>query len=236
MASLMTLVNPHERKKRRRSRRRANPHRRRRSSRRHSNPRRRRRSTYRRRNPIGGVSSQALQRNLTAAATAAIGVIGLNVAWGYLPIPANWKVGNVQYLVKGLGAVALGQIAHKMGASRATANLFTLGALTVIAATLGTSLLKSALPNVAMGFYNPGFVLNGMPGSGDDSLGYYFDNNLGMYIPMAKPGSPFPIGGRGPCPAPRVVDRRALRNKREASMGGFESDPLSFQDAYGDDF
>lgn len=234
--ALLQVVNPSTRPSKRRRRRARNPasnpkRRRRRSARRGyaTNPRRRRRRnalrTYhhrkkRRRNPLGVRGGDVMQ-SVMAAILAAVGSVGLDVAWGNLPIPAELKAGNLQFVVKGLGAVALGAGAHKMGASRRTAELFTLGALAVMFAGAGRNLMRQYFPSISLGYYSPGYIVTDNNGNMGQYMSAYMSQDA---------NTSFPIGGRSPCPA--------LPAPRGASaMRGFESDPAEIiDDQFGSDY
>lgn len=162
--SVPTMANPIKRRRRRRAR---NPI--------GSVARRRVNRIRRRRNPIGGV-----QNLFMSAVTGAAGAIVLDVAFGYLPIPANLKTGPLKDVVKAIGAVGLTMIASRV-VKKSTAEAMGIGALTVIAHDLAKGAIAKFAPSVKM------------DGMGD--MGLYV-NGLGYYSPA------MPAGGQDALPAP----------------------------------
>lgn len=131
-------------------------------SRRRSPVRRRRRSGGgRSRNPA--LNMRSIQNQLMEAGTGAVGALGLDVIQGYLPIPANLKVGLVGTGVKALLAIGMGVVASKVKIVRgATANKMVNGALTVVLHDELRKQVQNFAPGIQMGEY-----------IGDDGLGYY---------------------------------------------------------------
>lgn len=188
MAGQLLLVNP--RKRRRKSR--VTRRRRRSSSRRRKNPgfalpnpRKRRRSrrrgfarVRRRRNPsgrmrfsIGGVQSQVMN-----AVPGALGALGLDVLMGFVPIPAQWKTGIPGYLVKAIGAIAVGMLAGATGLAKGgTATKMTEGALTVMLHGILRNMTAQFAPMVPLGEYEQ------VDGLGYSGAGY--DAGVGAYLP-----------------------------------------------------
>lgn len=239
MAELM-LVNPRRRRKastRKKTRARKAPAKRaRRTARRRSNPvtpirrrsrrvapRRARRTVARRRNPTGPLQQLTggdfVNKQLMPAATGAFGAIGLDILWGYVPLPANMKVGPMRHVVKGIGAIGLGMLAN-MAVRPATARQFTAGALTVVTYEAMRELVSRMMPNVPMGYYSAGMAVDGM--------GMYTGNGLGAYIggdtsPYLSPGmlaEPF----SGPAPQPACPMPVENGNGNNDGMG-YYSDP-----------
>ena len=126
----LLLVNPKKRRgKRRTSKKRTVTRRKRRTSSRKrrrnpgtglalSNPRRR----SRKRNPAGnprGIgkrfipSANELQKTGFTVLGGASGALGLDIAMGYLPIPAEWKAGPLGNLTKAVVAIGLGVSVNK---------------------------------------------------------------------------------------------------------------------------
>lgn len=154
--SKILLVNPARRKKRRKKTTRKRPTRRR-ARRRNPAPARRRR---RRSNPR--MTGAKVQRQLTTATTGAVGALALDIALAYIPLPANLQTGIVGKAVKGLGAIALGVVANRLGVKAENANRMAEGALTVQIHGIGKELLTQFAPGIAMSAY-----------VGDEALGYY---------------------------------------------------------------
>jgi hypothetical protein len=111
------------------------------------------------------------------AVPGAIGALGLDVLMGLVPfIPAQWKTGIPGYLVKAVGAVALGMIANASGLVRAsTAGKMTEGALTVMLHGLFRGLTAQFAPMVPLGAYES------IDGLGYSGAGY--DAGVGAYLP-----------------------------------------------------
>jgi len=171
------LVNPRRRKRRKktttRRRRRnpvaANPHRRKR--RRKTSVRRRRR------NPAARVTMRTVQRDVMEALQGATGALALDITLGYLPLPANLKVGFVGTGVKALLAIGLGVVGQNLKIVRpAVAKAFANGALTVVLHDELKKQLAIFMPNIPLGEY---LDVN--------DLGYYgsgYNPNAGpMYLP-----------------------------------------------------
>jgi len=167
----MLLVNPRKRRKTRgrkkaskrvrRSRARA-PTRRRRSrkvvSRRRRNPIRMHRRR-RRRNPLG-LNFNSIKSQVMDSAIGAGGAVVLDIALGYLPVPASLKTGTAAPLVKGAAAIVMGMLASKVVGS-GVAHKMAGGALTVMLHGIIKRTAGTMLPSVQMGAWD------------DDGLSYY---------------------------------------------------------------
>lgn len=198
-AEQILLVNPRRRRRRRlknvRRRRRSSAHRVSRRRRRLKNPfgaymanprrrSRRRRSHHRRRrlrNPrLGGgrLSVRGMMHQLIPAATGAVGAIGLDIAMGYVPLPAQYKTGWLGTGVKAVGAIALGMIAGKV-VGREKGKLFTAGALTVIAYQALRTAVASAMPSLGLSglgaYMTPAMPALPAPGKRMGALGSYMN-------------------------------------------------------------
>lgn len=101
----------------------------------------------RRRNPIA--ARGIVDKMIMPAAIAASGAIALDVAWAYLPIPANLKTGYVKHLSKGVGAVAMGWLASKV-VKKKTADELAAGAMTVVIYNAAREMIASVAPQVQM--------------------------------------------------------------------------------------
>lgn len=108
----------------------------------------------------------------------AVGAIGLDVVQGYLPIPANLKVGIVGTGVKALLAIGMGIIAARTKLVKSsTAAKFANGALVVVLHDELKKLVVQFAPGVPMGEYLDDFGM-GYYGSGlNPELG------VGTYLP-----------------------------------------------------
>ena len=187
MAELM-LINPRRRRKATRKKARKSPAKRRRNPiglAANPDPRRRKRRPMamsrvrraRRRNPsfrrmsVKGV----LNGTVMPAMTAAVGAIGLDVAWSYLPVPDSIKTGPFRHAAKGLGAIVLGMVAG-MVVKKETADRFATGALTVVAHSALKEQVQKFAPNIQMGEYvdGLGYWSSGIdPNAGIDGMGEY---------------------------------------------------------------
>lgn len=134
----------------------ANPMKKRRSIRRRKNPitlagvRRRARRTFGAARARGG----AVGHVVMPAVTAASGAILLDLLWANLPIPAKAKVGNMQYLAKGIGAVGMVMLAKKTRVvTPKTAEALGVGAMTVVFHDLIRNVLKKSMPGLHLGEY-----------------------------------------------------------------------------------
>ncbi len=160
-----------------------------------ANPRRKRRA--RRRNPSGGrmTMRNVMNRNVMPAFQGAAGGLALDVLWGYLPIPMQFKTGMLRHVIKGGGAVVMGMIAQNL-VRPSTAHALTTGALTTVMHAAMRETVSQFMPNVplgeymeGMGYYNAGQVVS--PGMGQvpygtplTPMGEYMapdDNNMSYY-------------------------------------------------------
>lgn len=161
-----------------------------------------RRSVRRRRNPISSVRrriSRRRHRNPIAmkgllhslvmpALTASTGALLLDVLWSKLPIPANLKAGSLQYVTKGVGAVALSMLAEKSKlVNRQTAEAMGVGALTVVFHDALRGVLKNFVPQLGfseyvngLGYINAGWPAGTLdaPNTAAASMGEY----VGSYM------------------------------------------------------
>jgi hypothetical protein len=141
------------------------------------NPIRRRRS----RNPIGG----GLLSIVSPAITAASGALALDLAWGYLPLPANIKAGPLRHVAKAAGAIALSMIAGKV-VKKSTADAMGVGALTVVIHEAAKEAIHKFVPGVKMdgvGLYVQGLGGLGYYSAGMPAGGALPDNSgMGLYV------------------------------------------------------
>lgn len=182
MASEILLVNPRRRRRRKTVAKRRAPVRRRKTAtvrrrvRANPSPRRATRRIRRRvrRNPI---NMRGLMPQLQTAAGGALGGLGLSVALGYLPIPANLKAGPLGYVTKGALAFGIGMLAKNFTRASTAARL-TEGALTVVMYEAMKDGVQRFAPQIPLGMY-----------MSDPALGYYGsgwnpgEDGMGMYLP-----------------------------------------------------
>lgn len=183
MAAEMLLVNPRRRRRRKTTKARSNPVRRRRAA-----PARRTRRTYARRNPArryrrrsGNMTSNFMNKTLVPAAGGALGALAVDVAWGFLPVPAQFKTGMLAPFAKMGGAVAVGWGLSQF-TSKATGRMVMAGAITVSLYNLFRNLTQQMLPQVPLGYVQAGEFF---PGSAP--LNYLPDytpetNEMGEYV------------------------------------------------------
>lgn len=233
MANEVLLINPRKpaRRKRRvvRRRRRRNPNNavaRRTVARatgaragltRRANPRkypiRGRRSGMRRyrRNPAAGrMTMKSVMNNVVVPAfQAGAGALALDVIWGYVPVPLEWKTGNLRHVVKGGGAIVLGMVAQQMLGAQMGRNI-ALGALTVTFHDAMRDMVAQFAPNIPLGYVGAGMNAGsyGGPATFDYPAGGTTQadagGQLGYYV-----GSP---GGGGPMPAVPMPVKRESEN------------------------
>lgn len=140
----------------------------------YTNPRRRRRvsravrRTRYRSNPAQRLTFRNVMNDMIVpAATAGAGAVGIDVIYGMLPIPEQWKMGPMRHVTKGLGAIVLGQIAGML-MTRRLGNQMAMGALTVTFRDAFREMLAQAMPQIPLGYYSAG-----ADAGYDPSLGYY---------------------------------------------------------------
>lgn len=157
----------------------------------HAAPKRKRRSVAkhhghhtvarrRRRNPISG----GLMRNMVMpAVTAASGALALDVLWGYAPIPANFKTGNLQYVAKAAGALLIGWAGSKV-MKKSTAEAMAVGALTVVVHDAAKMLIATTMPSLHLGMVNSGYPAGTFENVGEyvNGVGEYVSGSDGEYV------------------------------------------------------
>lgn len=174
MAQLM-LVNP--RKRRRRTSKKKTVARRRPTRRISTRPARK---TRRRRNPIKTRGLSGVVNQIMPAATAAVGALGLDLIWGYAPIPESLKTGNMRFVVKAAGAIGLGMLAG-MVVKKSTADQLATGALTVVLHNAMRDGMANFAPNIQLGEYM----------NNDETLGYWgagYNPGMSEYLPNSNQG------------------------------------------------
>lgn len=195
MSQLM-LVNP-RRKKRRKSRRKtsvvgfANPRAPRKSRRRRARRvsaasytavrrgprvgRRRRRGGGAGRKFGGLISGNIVNSTVIPAAMGGAGALAVDVAWGFLPLPAAIKTGPMGPVAKAAGAIVLGALATKFVGKQIGEKVAT-GYLTVLAYNLARGMLQKAMPNVPLSGYDLGYVSPATQFA-DPSISAYLDSD-----------------------------------------------------------
>lgn len=187
MAGEMLLVNPRKRKRRRKggakrsTRTRRNPSTRRRKRR---SPARRRRS-YAKRNPSRRRRSRAkpvtqdfVNSMLIPAGGGALGALGVDVVWGYLPVPDEIKTGPFSPFAKMAAAVGVGWGISQFTSKR-TGRMVIAGAVTVSLYNLFKNWTQQMLPGVPLGDAETmGYTQAGQ---------FLPDENMGAYLPGWEP-------------------------------------------------
>lgn len=221
MANEVLLINPRKPRRRRRPvrRRRRNPNGNQNAARRaaarwtgsrpgltrRANPRRRpirgRRSGLRRyrRNPNGGrMTMRSVMNNVVVPAfQAGAGALALDIIWGYVPVPLEWKTGNLRHVVKGGGAIVLGMVAQQMLGAQMGRNI-AMGALTVTFHDALRDMVAQFAPNIPLGWISPGTSAGnyagdyGGPATMDYPGGGTTQASLGYYVGTPAGGAPIP--------------------------------------------
>lgn len=145
---------------------------------------RRRSHDRRRRNPsLRGMASsfkpRALQATLMNAVPGAVGALGLDVAMGFLPIPATWKAGYLGWITKAAAAIVIGMVAQNF-VKPSTAAKMTEGALSVMFYGIFRNMTAQFLPSVPLGMYMAPRVGMGYYGSGWNPDA---ESNMSGYLP-----------------------------------------------------
>jgi hypothetical protein len=127
------------------------------------------------------LTARSIQNQLMDAGTGAVGALGLDVVQGYLPIPANLKVGIVGTGVKALLAIGMGMLAANFKIVRGpVAAKMANGALTVVLHDALKEQVAVFAPGIAMGEYLES-DLGYYPGSGYPAGN--MNNGVGSYLP-----------------------------------------------------
>ncbi len=152
-----------------------------------------------RRNPAGGrmTMRSVMNQIVMPSFQAGLGALALDVAWGFVPVPLEWKVGNLRHVVKGGGAIVLGMIAQQMLGAQMGRNI-AMGALTVTFHDAMRDMVAQFAPNIPLGYIAPAMNAGdyGSPqtynypggepmlqGQGQ-GLGYYVEGGPGAAPPM----------------------------------------------------
>lgn len=220
MANELLLINPRRRRRTTKKRRRRNPVRRAAARRtvsrqvmarsgltRRANPMRRRRArpvarrrsaarmARYRRNPVRMTMRSVINSTVIPAAQAGAGALALDVLWGYVPVPLEWKTGNLRHVVKGGGAIVLGMLAQNLLGPRVGHNI-ALGALTVTFHDAMRDMVSRFAPQIPLGYVGAGYNAGSYGGAGTyDYPGggttQADQPQLGMYV--AGPSVPMPV-------------------------------------------
>jgi hypothetical protein len=132
---------------------------------------------------LGGIGT-TVNDTVMPAFVGATGAIALDIVWGKVApmLPAQMKDGNVKYLAKGLGAIALTFAAGKV-MSRQKAQVAGVGMLTVIIHEFAKATITKQYPALMLGEYvgaAPVYLTND---SGDFPTMSGYDADMGEYVP-----------------------------------------------------
>jgi hypothetical protein len=163
-----------------------------------ANPKRRVSIRRYRRNPI--VPGDVMRTMVRPAATAAVGALSLDLALGYLPVPAQLKVGPFRHVFKAAGAIGIGLVARRL-TKRETADQLGLGALTVVIHDAAKEMITKFAPKVRLGEYLSDADLEelgymDMEGLGYPSAGQIVGEGMAAYMDPAPAGA-MPVGCPG---------------------------------------
>ena len=168
MASELLLINPKRRKKRKTTPKKRRSYKKRR-------PVAKKRRTYRR-NPSGRGAMGKMMAMAMPAFQGAAGAVLLDLAFGFIPLPVQLKVGPMRHLSKVLGAVALGTVVSNFTRGKMGANMAT-GAMTVAFHGALREFTQN-IPGLQFGayeelaYYSPGQIVNNGVGEYVDGVGY----------------------------------------------------------------
>lgn len=115
-----------------------------------------RRRSFRRKRGGGIAGLGGIMNALMPAAVGGAGALGVDVLFGYLPIPAQFKTGVFAPIAKIGGALAIGWLASNFTTKR-TADQIMVGAITVTVYNLAKGWLQTAMPQIALGEYVTGY-------------------------------------------------------------------------------
>jgi hypothetical protein len=142
-----------------------------------------RRIHRRRHNPIRG--GHLTNNVLIPAIGMGAGAVLLDVAYGYLPLPATLKTGTIGMVAKGVAAVALGMALDAMG-QRKLGDWVAIGGLTVAANDMFKSAVQTFAPTLTLGYTGAGIQIPntqmGMYLPHQESGGSQSPSNMGMYV------------------------------------------------------
>lgn len=125
-----------------------------------ANPARRRRRVMRRnpvrrmrRNPSARGAAVNFGKMLLPAMGIGAGAVGSEILMGYLPIPANLKMGVMRHVTKGVVGIGAGYIIGKVFKMKRLGNFFMLGAVAIAT----HDAIKEVIANKASGINQTGF-------------------------------------------------------------------------------
>lgn len=132
-----------------------------------------------------------MNNNVMPAFQGAMGGLSLDILWGYLPIPVEFKTGMMRHIIKGGGALAMGMVAQNF-VRPATARSLTTGALTTVMHSALRETVAQFAPNIPLGEYVEGM---GYYSAGQITSPQYGNNNNNAGLGQVPYGSPMtPMG------------------------------------------
>lgn len=147
------------------------------------------------RNPARMTMRGIINSTVIPAFQAGAGALALDVIWGYVPVPLDWKTGNLRHVVKGGGAIVLGMLAQQFLGARVGQNI-AIGALTVTFHDAMRDMVAQFAPQIPLGYVGAGVgagqyggpATYDYPGGGTtqaDALGMYVGRDtVPQVVPM----------------------------------------------------
>lgn len=127
---------------------------------------------HRRSSAVAHRGGMGIMNLLKSSATGAIGAVVIDIAYAKLPIPAQFKTGNMAPIVKAGVTVGLGMLAGKF-LNKQLAHNATIGALTVQLRDLAHNFLPASLQGYTdingVEYYNPAEGMSAYLSGGDES-------------------------------------------------------------------
>lgn len=155
-----------------------------------------------RRNPARMTMQSVVNNVVIPAAQAGAGALALDVIWGYVPVPLEWKTGNLRHVVKGGGAIVMGMLAQQFLGAQLGRNI-ALGALTVTFHDAMRDMVAQFAPQIPLGYVGAGTGAGqyGGPATFDyPGGGTTQADALGMYVGSGAPAPqvvPMPVKREG---------------------------------------
>ncbi len=119
------------------------------------------------------------------AALGAAGAIALDIAYAYLPLPANLKAGSFAVPVKAAAVLGIGALASRfLPKQRTLINGAVLASLTIAAYNFGRAQIATMLPGVQLNEY-----VSGMGYTGAAQFLPDYSSGVSEYVSGANPGA-----------------------------------------------
>lgn len=171
----------------------------------------------RRRNPTRRMTMRSvMNQNIIPAMQGGAGALGMDILYGYLPIPATMKVGMMRHIIKGGAVIGFGMFAGQFMRPTTAHNMVT-GALTVIMHTAMRETMAQFMPNIPLGEYESmGQVPYGTPMS---PMGAYVEPQGMGYYNAGQVASP-QYNGMGEYMGPNNGNMSAYESGIEGDLMG----------------